>query len=279
MPLTETLANIYLCEWQKMLLKSINARQQFYGRHQQDIFLTWNGTEDELRKLLQLIQTRDPNVQFDLSIGSSVHYLNAYVENRSGQLFSRVDHSQDHQQYTLPYMNHHSIEEHSDWLRFALLRAACYSTSIVDFTRERLYLEMTYLTNGYSLFYVEQRVTHFFEYFDPINIRYNTDQKVYERFRSQILVYIEKRKEVLEKIYQYDDNRKLFHFHYLYEYGPRFKFNEMFHNLWTQYFKKHPILSTDKAKIMLTSKHQYSLNAYLGQPRHLRFRTLTLKKP
>ena len=278
MPLTETLANIYLCEWQKMLLKQINVRQQFFARHQQDIFFTWNGTEHELQQLMQLIQTRDTNIQFDLSIGSAVHYMNAYVENQSGQLFCRVDHSHDHQQYTLPYFNHHSIEDHSDWLRYALLRAVCYSTSIMDFTRERLYLEMTYLTNGYSLLYVEQRVDHFFNYFSTVNMRYNVNQKVYERFRLQILTYIEKRKELLEKIHQYDDDRKLFHFHYLYEYGPRFKFNETFHRHWDQHFKKHPILSTDKSKIMLTTKHQYSLNAYLGQPPALRFRTLPMKK-
>ena len=190
---------------------------------------------------------------------------------------SRVDHSKDAQAYTLPYLNHHSIEDHSDWLRYALLRAVCYSTSVQDFLRERLYLELSYLTNGYTLYYVEQRIDHFFNYFNMVPMRYSVDQKLYERFRSQIFAFVEQRQVLMHKIYRYDDDRKLFHFHYNYEYGSRSKFNETFHRLWTQYFKHHRVLSIEKAMIMLTTKHQYSLNVFLAQPSAF-FRTLTIKK-
>ena len=154
----------------------------------------------------------------------------------------------------------------------------CCSTLVADFIRERLYLELTYLTNGYTLYYVEQRVDHFFNYFNMISMRYSSDQKLYEQLRSKVFAFIEQRQESLQKVYQYEDDRKLFHFHYLYEYGPRSTFNETFHRLWMQYFKHDRILSVEKAKIMLTTKHQYSLNAFLGQPA-VHFRTLSVKKP
>ena len=32
MPLTETLANIYLCQWQGSILREIQSRHQFFGR-------------------------------------------------------------------------------------------------------------------------------------------------------------------------------------------------------------------------------------------------------
>ena len=278
MPLTETLANIYLYQWQKMIVKEVKARQQFFGRYEQDIFFTWNGSADELQQLSQRIQARDSNIQFEMRIGSSVHYLNAHVENRSGQLFTRADHSADQQPYTLPYVTHHSIEDHSDWLRFALLRAACYSTLVTDFIRERLYLELSYLANGYSLYFVEQRVDHFFNYFNMTRMRYSSDQTLYERFRSQVFDFVEQHHERLDKLYRYEDDRKLFHFNYLYEYGPRSAFNDAFHRMWTQYFKHHRIFSTEKSKVMLTSKHQHSLNAYLAQSKAYH-RTLSAKKP
>ena len=277
MPLTETLANIYLCNWEKILVREVKTRQQFFGRHQQDLVFTWNGSEGDLQQFVEALRKHDTNVEMEVTMGPAVRYLNTYIENRSGQLFSRVDHSNDHQQYTLPYLNHHSIEDHSDWLRFALLRAVCCSTSVADFIRERLYLELTYLSNGYTLYYVEQRVDHFFNYFNMISMRYSSDQKLYEQLRSKVFAFIEQRQESLQKVYQYEDDRKLFHFHYLYEYGPRSTFNETFHRLWMQYFKHDRVLSVEKAKIMLTTKHQYSLNAFLGQPA-ARFRTLSVKK-
>ena len=277
MPLTETLANIFLCNWQKGLVREVTTRQQFICRHQQDIFFTWAGPEDELQDLVDALHKHDTNVELEVTMGRAVRFMNTYIENRSGLLYTRVDHSNDHQQYTLPYMNHHSIEDHSDWLRFALLRAVCCSTLVADFIRERLYLEMTYLTNGYTLYYVEQRVDHFFNYFNMISMRYSSDHKLYDQLRAKILAFVEQRQDSVHKIYQYEDDRKLFHFHYLYEYGPRSTFNETFHRLWTQFFKQDRVLSVEKAKIMLTTKHQYSLNAFLGQPK-AHFRTLTEKK-
>ncbi|CAF4337030.1 unnamed protein product, partial [Rotaria magnacalcarata] len=37
----------------------------------------------------------------------------------------------------------------SHWLRSSLIRAVRYCTTIEDFNQERIYLEMTYLANGY----------------------------------------------------------------------------------------------------------------------------------
>jgi len=278
-PLTETLANIYLFQWQKKILKEINARQQFFGRHKNDIFFTWNGTYEELQNLLQQIQEHDTNVHQQIAISSKIQYINAYLENRTGHVYSCVDHQPAYlQQYTLPYVVHHPIEEHSNWLRFALVRAVCYCTSVVDFLQERIYLELTCLANGYSLYFVERRVDHFFRYFNANAMRYCQDQKLYERFRTQVFTFVEQQHLMLEKTQRFDDDRKLFHFYYLYEYGPRSQFDESFHRLWMQYFKQHRLFSPERSKIILTTKHQHSLNALLAPPTS-RYRTLTAKKP
>ena len=278
-PLTETLANIYLFQWQKKILKEIDARRQFFGRHKNDIFFTWNGSYEELQNLLQQVQEQDTDVHQQIAISSTIQYMNAHLENRSGHVYSCVDHQRTFlQQYTLPYVVHHPIEEHSNWLRFALLRAVCYCTSVVDFVQERIYLELICLANGYSLYFVERRVDHFFRYFNANAMRYCQDQTLYERFRTQVFTFVEQQHLMSEKTQRFDDDRKLFHFHYLYEYGPRSKFDESFHRLWMQYFKEHRLFSPERSKIILTTKHQHSLNAVLAQPTSC-YRTLTVTKP
>ncbi|CAF4142130.1 unnamed protein product, partial [Rotaria sordida] len=59
----------------------------------------------------------------------------------------------------------HSKLAHSDWFLSALIRAVCYCSSVEDFNQERIYLELTSLTNGYSLLFVEAHVQYFCDYF------------------------------------------------------------------------------------------------------------------
>ena len=248
-PLTETLANIYLFQWQKKILKEINARRQFFGRHKMTCSSLGMDRMKNFRIYCNKIQEYDTNVYQKIAIHSTIQYMNAHLENRSGHVYSCVDHQPIYlQQYTLPYAVHHPIEEHSNWLRFALLRAVCYCTSVVDFVQERIYLELTCLANGYSLYFVERRVDHFFRYFNANAMRYCQDQTLYERFRTQVFTFVEQQHLMLEKTQRFDDERKLFHFHYLYEYGPRSKFDEAFHRLWMQYFKQHRLIFTREIK-------------------------------
>ena len=98
--------------------------------------MTWNYSEDELRSYLQIVRETYPNVRFQILIGSSVQYLNAYIENREGQSYSRVFHNPTTQSYTLPYVVGHSKLKYSDWIRIALIQAVCYCTLVEDFNQE-----------------------------------------------------------------------------------------------------------------------------------------------
>ncbi|CAF4636069.1 unnamed protein product, partial [Rotaria socialis] len=152
MPLADTLSNIYVFVWQKQILKQLQLNNEFFGRYKDQIFLTWsNGNEEQLGSFLQTIRDKSPNVQFQKLIASSVPFLNAFVQNQNGDLFSRIHRHPLIQGYSLPYEVGHAKLVHSDWLRSALIRAVCYCSSVEDFNLERIYLELTCLTNGYSL--------------------------------------------------------------------------------------------------------------------------------
>jgi hypothetical protein len=234
-------------------------------RYKDQVFLTWNGSGDELRRLLDSMTEKYPNVQMKIKMGSSVEYLNAFIENQNGQLYSRVYHDVSIQAYTLPYVMGHSKVEYSYWLRKALVRAVYYCSTVEDFQKERIYLEMSCLINGFSILFVETHIKHFFKYFNGESMRFCADQKRYHSFRCQIFDFLEAESEHLGRLQKQHDHDQLIRFNYIYEHGARCYFNEKFHQIWSYYFSGHQILRDAEATIVLRSKHYYSLNALLGR--------------
>ncbi|CAF2131124.1 unnamed protein product [Rotaria magnacalcarata] len=266
MPITDTLSNIYLFQWQTKLLRIIKQNDGFFGRCKDELFFTWNSSSNELHDLLQSIKIQYPNVYFHTSIGSNVNYLNLYITNQNGQLYTRVNRDATlKENYILPYVTGHPKLMYSIWFRSALIRAACCCSLVKDFQQERIYLELTLLVNGYSLRFVEHHVQHFFDYFHAYNMRYLMDQMIYETFRQHWFDFITMKNESQEMTQQIDDNGHLIRLNYLYEQGPRCQFNQEFYQLWSSYFKNHSRLSEEKSKVILTTKHVHSLNVLLTQ--------------
>ncbi|CAF4619371.1 unnamed protein product [Rotaria socialis] len=191
MPLSDTLSNIYVFVWQKQILKQLQLNNEFFGRYKDQIFFTWNnGNEEKLGSFLQAIRDKSPNVQFQKLIASSVPFLNAFVQNQNGKLFSRIYRHPLIQGYSLPYEVGHAKLAHSDWLRSVLIRAVCYCSC---------------LTNGYSLRFVEAHVQHFFNFFHLHPMRYSRDQIMYNKFRHNWFNYIKIQHELSDQLQQFDD--------------------------------------------------------------------------
>ncbi|CAF1385303.1 unnamed protein product [Adineta steineri] len=266
MPLMETLSDIYLDTWQKYLLDIVmKYKKEFYGRCKDQILFTWNGPTDELRSLLQTLQNTHSNIHFELSIGMNVNFLCTYIENQSSQLYTRIYHDPTIQGYTLPYVIGHSKLQHSDWLQSALIRAVGCCSSVHDFNQERIYLELTYLVNGYSLLFIECHIQHFFNYFHAESMRYILDQAKYDQFRCQWFKLIKNQQNLSDKLQQRHDNSNLIQLNYLYQYGQRCEFNNTFRRIWSDHFGTHETLSNNNSTLTLTTKHDYSLNALLVQ--------------
>ncbi|CAF5060766.1 unnamed protein product, partial [Rotaria magnacalcarata] len=88
--LTLTLANIFMSEWQKKLVEEQTKTGEFYGRYIDDIFMTWNRSEEELRKLLDDVNTWHPNIKLDYKIGNSLPFLDVQLTNNNGILLTSV---------------------------------------------------------------------------------------------------------------------------------------------------------------------------------------------
>lgn len=236
----------------------------FLFRCKDQIFFTWSkSSSSELFAFVQKIREDVETVRFDIFNGRTVPFLNVSIENRHGNLYTRVLHEPELQRYHLPYVNGHSKLAHSEWLRSALIRAVCCSTFVREFHEERIYLEVTFLANGYSLQFVETHIQHFFNYFHTPNMRYTLDEALFNKFRHQWYDYMLLQCEQTEELNKLYDCGQVFQLNYFYEYGPRCQFNKKFHELWSHYFSKHPNLSCDRLKLQIKPKHYQTLNTLL----------------
>ncbi|CAM2718288.1 unnamed protein product [Rotaria socialis] len=62
----------------KKIVEEQTKTDEFHGRYIDDIFMTWNRFEEELRKLIDDANTWHPNIKFDYKIGNSLPFL-AYM--------------------------------------------------------------------------------------------------------------------------------------------------------------------------------------------------------
>lgn len=134
-----------------------------------------------------------------------------------------------------------------------------------DFNRERIYIELTFLANGYSLEYVEAQVQQFLKTFNAFPLPTPQMEILYEALRSRLFRWIEQQQYHYEQDQTLQDNNQLVHLHYLFDWGLRRQFNEKFHQLWSQLLKQDATFAKANLKIRLNSHHCYSSNALLAQ--------------
>jgi len=236
-----------------------------YYRCKNQIFFTWNQPVNKLHQLLQTIGSEHSYVVLEVEFGSKIAFLNAYIENLNGTLYTRVYHDPSIQKYTLPYVIGNAKVAHSHWFRSALIQAVRYCTSVYDFNQERIYLEITCLANGYSLEFVERRIKHFFTHFDATSLRSSLDQNVYDKLRHRLFNFISEQHSFFDKKQELEKKNQRVGLTYLYQFGPKRKFNKELRKILSKNLPTPAQFSNNKIKLILTTKQQYSLNALLSQ--------------
>ncbi|CAF5172426.1 unnamed protein product, partial [Rotaria magnacalcarata] len=272
LPLTKLLGNIYLYQWQIPLVREIRLKDQFYVRFHDQGFLTWNRSLNELQTLFdELEQTLPENIEIVSFIDKQTHFLNCYIENINGRLYTRVYRdTTTTQSFLLPYFSDHPRLRYRQWYRFMMIRAVKYCDELEDFQDERRYIETTFLANGYSLDFIEylwqQLLLHF--NFSPKQFKL-VDQYTYSTFRNDIYrrmkSYSEENQQRQDEEYTLIKNNKLIRLYYLFDWGSRCEFNRKFHQLWSNLLNEDPVFKEYGLKIILTSKHCYLSNTLLGR--------------
>ncbi|CAF5141972.1 unnamed protein product, partial [Rotaria sp. Silwood1] len=158
----------------------------------------------------------------------------AVIENVKGILETRVYHNPNEQPFLLPYAENHPRLRHRQWFRYALIRAGQYCSSFEDFEDERRYIEMTFLTNGYSLDFVEYHLRQFYSIFFRSEYRIkDMNRHTYRTLRRELFCFVDEEKRELKEAQQLQKNHLRIDLHYLFDWGSRCQFNDRFYKLWS----------------------------------------------
>lgn len=266
-PLSRLLFNIYLYHWQSTLFRPIRVIDEFYGLYHTKGFLTWNKSLEEITTMFndinQSFEKSLSPIRLTSSMGLQVHFLHCSIENRKGYLFTRVYHDPAQQPFLLPYASQHPRLYHRQWFRFAHVRAGLYCTDVKDFYDEQLYIELTFLANGYSLEFVEGHIREFFRVTKLLQTEAKFTQHLYNISRNDLFRYQLGSQDRLIQQRDMEIKRQWIHFHYLYDWGLRWQFNEEFVKKWKEIIEKDPKFKSYRLKIQLHTKHCFSSNILL----------------
>jgi len=119
-----------------------------YYRYIDDIFITWNKSEEELKNFLDEANTWHPNIKFDYKIGKSLSFLDALFVNNNGILETSVYHKPSTEPYVTPFISDHPRHVFANIIKNALTRAIRYSSNFEVFNIERRIIKSILLYNA-----------------------------------------------------------------------------------------------------------------------------------
>jgi hypothetical protein len=144
------------------------------------------------------------------------------------------------------------------------VRAVRYCTSVEDFHRERVYLEATCLTNGYTLAFVEERIQAFFTRFDVATLRLILDPHVYRQLRHRLFNFMSEQQRAADKNEELEKHDRIARLSYRYEYGQRHAFDRQLRDILSKHLDVPDQPAQYKMKLVVTTKQHYSLNGLLS---------------
>ena len=117
-------------------------------RYIDDIFMTWNKTERELKFLLDEANQWHPNIKLDYKISQSLSFLDVFLTNNHGILYTSVYHKPNAEPYVVPFISDHPPHVAANIIETLLTRAVRYSSTFQVFNDERRYIKLMLLYNG-----------------------------------------------------------------------------------------------------------------------------------
>ncbi|CAF4990985.1 unnamed protein product, partial [Rotaria socialis] len=145
---TLTLANIFMWKWQKELVRRQDMTCEYYGRSIDDVFMTWNKSENALKQILEDANTWHPNIKLEYKIGKSLPFLDILLTNINGTLSTSVYHKPAAEPYVVPFISDHPRHTFVNVIKTSLTRALRNSSTFEIFNNERIYIKLTLLYNG-----------------------------------------------------------------------------------------------------------------------------------
>ncbi|CAF2845146.1 unnamed protein product [Rotaria sp. Silwood2] len=145
--LTIPLVYIYLYYWQRDLLEELINKNELFIRYQDEAFITWNRSEDELRTILATANSQFPQSMWNIThIGSTIDFRDLHISNQNGVFRTSIYHAHMYNNKqlftTFPDIIQPPIKQNTwKWLRAAMLKAIRYCSTPDTFHEEMLAIQ------------------------------------------------------------------------------------------------------------------------------------------
>jgi hypothetical protein len=155
-----------------------------------ELFLTWNESEDKLYKILQTMNRQYPDIQMAITMSNNINYLDVNIHHIDGHLKFQVAHELDTEPYSLPYVFGHHRHRYSTLARAALIRAVRCCANVSDFANELQDIQFAFQSNGFKKDFFINKFQLFLKEFDGtklnklLNGETYYDQSLYDYLRQ-----------------------------------------------------------------------------------------------
>ncbi|CAF1336877.1 unnamed protein product [Adineta steineri] len=194
-PMTTLLADIYIYYWQQDLVKILHDKNEVFGRHFNEIFMTWNGTEDSLRHVIDTINRTHGHLRMTVNIHDNINYLDANISFTYGKLKTKVARNLNTDAYSLPYVYGHRRFHFLTLLHAALIRATQCCSELFEFINECNDLQISFQYNGFDNNYFTRTLRLFLQEFHIDNLKIQSgevfyDPNLYQQLRRSVFDYV-----------------------------------------------------------------------------------------
>jgi hypothetical protein len=157
------------------------------------MFLTWNGSKDHLRTLLDISsneqQQQHGHIQITPCIANKVHFLNVELCHDNGLLHTKVYHDPATDEYELPSKFEYGTNKLSKLIQAALIYGVRCSSIEADFHDEVRHIRSCHLLRGFSAPFFKESMIEFYMQFDVGKISNGVFIVPYKDLRQRVLEY------------------------------------------------------------------------------------------
>lgn len=170
-----------------------------------EIFFTWNKSEEAIRQLLSSMSPQNFDLHISICMSHNLYYLDVQLGHNNGRLITQMIHHDDTEPYSLPYIYDISQMSYAGLMESALLRAVrCYS-NLSDFMREFEQLRFSYRYNGFTEKFICDKTQSFLDKFNVSNLKVYVgeqffNEQLYNNLRSNVFKYYERHKREKTKL-------------------------------------------------------------------------------
>ncbi len=133
--------------FQNINLQSISFHSDFH-RYIDDILFTSNESLQEINQILDKTNNLHPNIKLVRQIGTSVSFLDLFIENKNGTLITSVFHKPAAVPYIVPFKSDHPRQIFKNVINGALMHAIRCSSTLSVFHTECRTIKLMFLCNG-----------------------------------------------------------------------------------------------------------------------------------